>query len=118
MADRTLASRLRERITIQERNQVDNGRGGRRTPAGQGEWRDVATGVFAEIIALRGGEALEHAIVRSSQIWRVTIRARPGITTAMRVVWGSITMDIKTAPPARSGSDELIMTCESGGAGS
>ncbi len=108
-----LSSRLRERVTIQEPNVEDNGRGGRRTPAGQEPWRDVAKEVAAEIVPLRGGEALSQSIQRSTQFYRVTIRKRAGLTTAHRLVWNGIALDIRTAPPSTDRST-LVMTCESG----
>ena len=110
------AGRLRHRVAIQERNQVDNGRGGRRTPDGEDAWRTVASGVFAEVIALRGEEAMRHAVERSVQIWKVTVRPRPGVTTKHRLVWGALTMDIKGAALSVAG-DELVITCESGATG-
>lgn len=111
-----LSSRLRERVSIQESNVVDNGRGGRRTPTGQDPWRDVATDVAAEIIPLRGGEALSIGVERSTQLYRVTIRKRAGVTTAHRLVWLGIPLNIRTAPPSVDRAT-IVMTCESGAPG-
>jgi head-tail adaptor len=108
-----LSSRLREVVSIQEKNLIDNGRGGRTHPAGEPEWKDIATGVRAEIIPLRGGEALNLGIERSTQLYRVTIRRRVGLTTANRLLWGGIALDIRTAPPSTDRAT-LVMTCESG----
>jgi head-tail adaptor len=112
-ASKGLSSRLRERVTLQEPNLIDNGRGGRRTPAGQNAWRDIAQGVAAEVVPLRGGEALSQSIQRSAQFYRVTIRKRPGITTGHRLLWNGIPLDIRTAPPSTDRAT-LVMTCESG----
>lgn len=111
-----LSSRLRERVTIQQSNAIDNGRGGRKVPEGQPAWRDVATKVPAEIVALRGGEALSIAVQRATQFYRVTIRKRPGVTTAHRLVWNGIALDIRTAPPSTDRTT-LVLTCESGALG-
>lgn len=108
-----LSSRLRERVTIQEPNTVDNGRGGRKVPEGQPAWRDVADEVPAEIIPLRGGEALNLGIQRSTQLYRVTVRKRDGLTTANRLLWNGVALDIRTAPPSMDRTT-LVMTCESG----
>ena len=108
------ASRFRERVSIQEPNFVDNGRGGRRTPDGEDTWRDIAANIAAEIIPLRGGEALSIGIQRSTQVYRVTMRKRPGITTANRLMWNGIALDVRTAPPSID-RVTIVMTCESGG---
>lgn len=105
-------------MTIQTRNLVDNGRGGRKVPDGQAEWIDEASGLPAEIIALRGGEALEHAVQRSKQLWRITIRARTGLSTTMRLVWtdpilGLLTGNIRTAALNET-RDGVVMTVETG----
>lgn len=108
------ARRLRERITIEAKNLVDNGKGGRRTPDGEPEWKPALPHpVAAEIIPLRGDEALSRAILKTVQLYRVTVRHRDGITTANRVRWGSVVMNIKSA--ARSvDRRSIVMTCESG----
>lgn len=112
------AGRLRERIIIEEKNQVPNGRGGWKSPEGQPAWKTWLDDRPAEIIPLRGAEALAQGITRSTQIWRVTIRAVAGIKTSMRIRWkdplmGEIVMDIRTAAPNDS-RDGIVMTCESG----
>lgn len=112
-AGKGLSSRLRERIDIEEKNLVSNDKGGRRPPAGEDRWRNFATGVPAEIVPLRGGEALSASIQRSTQLYRVTIRKRPGVNTGQRLVWNGITMDIRTAPPSTDRAT-IVMTCESG----
>lgn len=109
-----LGSRLRERVFIQEPNTVDNGRGGRKVPDGQPAWRDISGEVPAEIVPLRGGEALNLGVQRSTQLYRVTIRKPVGdITTAHRLLWGEVALDIRTAPPSTD-RVTIVMTCESG----
>lgn len=106
--------RLRERITIEAKNLVDNGKGGRKRPEGEPEWKPVfLKPIAAEVIALRGDEALSNAVLRSVQLYRVTIRTRAGITPGNRIVWGAVVMNIKSA--ARSvDRRSIVMTCESG----
>ncbi|WP_169833173.1 head-tail adaptor protein [Sphingomonas panacis] len=107
---------MRHRIDILEPNRVSNGRGGFKTPDGEDPWRLLASRVFAEVIALRGDEAVRNSIERSVQLWRVTIRPRAGVAPTHRLVWNGIAMDIKSAAPNLAG-DELVMTCESGANG-
>lgn len=111
-----LSSRLRERVTLQQSSAVDNGRGGRKVPEGQPAWRDVATKIPAEIVPLRGGEALSIAVQRATQFYRVTIRKRAGVTTAHRLLWNGVALDIRTAPPSTDRATQ-VMTCETGALG-
>lgn len=114
------AGRLRDRVTIQRKNEVDNGAGGRRVPVGGPKWTDVDT-VAAEITPLRGGEAITHLVERNRQLWRVTIRARAGLDTAMQLTWhdqylGTLTANIRSIA-LNDARDGLVMTAESGVAG-
>ena len=106
------AGRLRDEVTIQEPNLVDNKRGGRKPAPGEDAWKDVDT-VHAEIIALRGGEALQNGIQRGTQLWRVTIRIRDDVTPRHRLVWNGTPLNIRTAAPNEE-RDGLVMTAESG----
>lgn len=121
-----LASRLRQRVIVQEQNTEDNGRGGRRVKPGQDAWRQLTNELPAEIIPLRGGEALSLGVQRSTQLYRVTIRISLDplvpwpLTTAHRLIWrtttrggfGDIPLDIRTCPPSTDGRT-IVMTCES-----
>jgi len=109
----TLASRMRDRVTIQQKNLVDNGRGGRKQPDGEPEWLDIAARISAEVIALRGDQALANGVTRNTRLWRVTIRNRSDLDPAQRVVWGNINMDIRVIAPSDD-REALVMTCESG----
>lgn len=107
-------ARYREQLAIQQRNLVDNGRGGRKRPDGDDrDWIDVAGNVAAEVLPLRGDEALQNAVLRAVQIYRVTIRARSGLTPDLRLFWRGQAMNIKTI----AWSDdrrEIVMTCATG----
>lgn len=109
------AGKLRERITIQQKNLVDNGRGGRKRPDGEPEWIDIdEIGVVrAEIIPLRGDEALSNLILRTVQLYRVTIRNRPGILPTHRLMWGETAMNIKSLTRSAD-RREIVMTAETG----
>lgn len=109
------AGRLRDRVRIEIPDQQPNGQGGRRPTPGTSGWKELAT-VWAEVIPLRGDEAIRNNVERSVQLWRVTIRTRRDIQTAHRLVWPKhdIVMDIKSAAPDAQHADALVMTCESG----
>jgi len=107
------AARRRERVSVQQKNLVDNGRGGRARPVGGPEWIDWATGIAAEVMPLRGDEAVENAVLRSTQLYRVTMPARAGVTAAMRILWGEVAMDIKAATLSTDRRD-LVLMCEAG----
>lgn len=110
------AGKLKHRVILQRPSTVDNGRGGRKPNPDNGGWEQVAK-PWAEVIALRGQEAVRENIDRAVQLWKVTIRHRPDVTPMNRLVWGAIVMNIKSAAPNDAG-DGLVMTCESGANGS
>ena len=108
------ARRLRERVTIEAKNLVDNGKGGRKRPDDEPEWKPaLPTPIAAEIIPLRGDEALSSAVLRKIQLYRVTIRHRDGVSTANRLRWGAVVMNIKSATRSID-RRSIVMTCESG----
>lgn len=109
---RVATTRYRQRVRIEERNVVDNGVGGRSTPAGAPKWRPVADRVPAEVIALRGTVATEHLVQHQKQLYRVTVRRRAPLTIEQQLVWGAVVMSIKSCAPSDAG-DALVMTCES-----
>jgi head-tail adaptor len=107
--------KLRARVTVERENLIDNGRGGRARVPGQEAWIPVKT-VWAECIALRGGEALTNLVERSTQLWKVTVRAQTGLTTGMRLTWtdaliGKIVGNIRSLAPNEE-RDGLVMTVE------
>lgn len=112
------AGRLRERVTVEQKNLVDNGKGGRMRPADEPEWwpvKDIPD-LPAEIIPLRGNEAMQEAILRTVQYYRVTIRARADVLPSHRLMWKGTPLNIKAM--ARSvDRREIVMTCESGNPG-
>lgn len=111
------ARKLRDRVTIEAENLIDNGKGGRTRPSGQDAWKAVDT-VWAECLALRGSEALQSVVERSKQLWRVTIRPRGDVTTSMRLTWhdamiGDVVANIRSVAP-NDDRDAFVMTVESG----
>lgn len=111
------ARRLIHRVTLQELHQVDNGRGGKRPADGEDRWRDVDQ-LWAEVLPIRGGEALLDSIERHLATWRVTIRARPGVAPTGRFLWvtpelGQLTLAIQSIGMTEE-RDGLVITCQSG----
>ena len=106
----SLASRLRHRITFQEPNDTADGAGG----VTRG-WSDVAT-VWAEVIPLRSGndESLLDAEMQGTTRLRITTRYRDGITTAMRIVFGTRLFNIRSVVNAEEASVILEITAEEG----
>ncbi|WP_341210678.1 head-tail adaptor protein [Sphingomonas paucimobilis] len=107
--------RLKHQMLLQRPDTIDNGTGGRKKNPVTDGWADVAK-PWAEIIALRGQEAVRENIERAVQLWRVTIRHRDDVTPQMRLVWGAIVMNITAAAPNEAG-DGLVLSCESGANG-
>jgi head-tail adaptor len=107
------AGDLDRRVALQMPDLVDNGRGGRTPNTATGGWATIAR-PWAQLVPLRGEEAVRNLVERHTQLWRVTIRMRPGVTTAHRLLFGSIRMTIQSIA-ANADGDALVMTCESGG---
>lgn len=107
--------RLRHHLVLQRPDKLDNGIGGRRANPATGGWAEVAR-PWAEIVALRGEQAVRENIERAVQLWRVTIRFRGDVTPQHRLVWNETVLAITAAAPNEAG-DGLVLTCESGGHG-
>ena len=79
---------LRERITITKNTLVADGLGG-----STDTWATLAT-VWAEIRPLTSKELEVSGQVQAQGGYRVTIRSRSDVTAAMRITWGSRTLEI------------------------
>lgn len=78
-----LASRLRERVTIEQPERTPDGYGGQEV-----SWSTLAT-VFAEVVPLTQN-VRERSIadqVRAVAAYRVRIRARDDVDASMRLQW-------------------------------
>lgn len=102
------AGQLNRRITIQRPSRADNAHGGAVT-----SWMDV-TGAWAQMIPLRGGEALQEAVLRDVQLWKVTIRFRTEVSTDWRILFKGEALNIRTCADPDGRRRWLVMTCESG----
>lgn len=101
--------KLNRRILIQAPVRTDNGKGGSAK-----SWADVQS-VWAEMIPLRGSEALNQSLLEQRQIWKVTIRHRDDVTPDNRLQFAGRPMNIITAEDPDGMRKWLVMTAESGG---
>ena len=75
------AGKLRHKVTIQRPMEGDNWDTMKR-------WLDVAS-VWALVEPARGREYIELRHANAEETGRITIRYRPDVKPAMRIVWGS-----------------------------
>ncbi len=71
------------------------------TPDGAGGMVDVWSADFYDWVAIwpmSGKEMIENLRVSADITHKVRMRYRTGVTNKMRIVWGSRTLEIKTAP--------------------
>lgn len=102
------AGRLNRRVQIEKPARVPNGAGG----FVKG-WEQIGK-AWAEMIPLRGDEALEHSVQRATQIWKVTMRWRAGVNEQCRLLFAGKPLNITTCEDPDGKRAELVMTCESG----
>lgn len=100
------AGDLNRRVTIQQRATGQNAYGEPNTG-----WTDVAT-VWAAIADVNGREFMAAQATQNAVQTKITIRYRPGIVAAMRVVHGSDIYNIE----AVLGQDRqaLLLMCSRG----
>jgi len=99
---------LNRKIMLQRPTRADNAHGGTVT-----SWSDAAP-AWAQMIPLRGGEALQEAVLRDVQMWKVTIRFRGDVTTDWRIMFDGAPLNIRTCADPDGRRAWLVMTCESG----
>jgi SPP1 family predicted phage head-tail adaptor len=73
-------------------------------------WADVAT-VWASVHPLQGREFLAAQSVQSEVTARITMRYRPGVSAAMRVVHGADLYNITAVIHVKSARAELQLMC-------
>ncbi len=102
---------LRHRLVIQAGQAASDGGGGQSDP-----WADpviVAT-VWGKVEPLTGGERLRAMQIEDRLSHRIVIRYRPGITPAMRIVFGSRVFNIRAAINHEERGRFLELLCEEG----
>lgn len=101
------AGRLRHRITIQRKEQTQNPNTGAMTTT----WATVAT-VWAVVEPLSAREFIAAQAVQSDVSVRITMRYRPGITSAMRLLHDGKTYNITgVLADKASGREYITLPC-------
>lgn len=108
------AGALRHRIDIQQLV-IDRDDDGRRTE----DWQTIRTSdepelIPAEIVPLSGREFIAAQAVQAGVNTRITIRWRPGVRAAMRVVHDGDIYNIKAALPDPTLRRHISLMCETG----
>ncbi len=102
---------LRHRLVIQAERSTSDGGGGQSDP-----WADpviIAT-VWGKVEPLTGAERLRAMQIEDRFRHRIIIRHRPGITPAMRIVFGSRVFNIRAAINREERDRFLELLCEEG----
>lgn len=102
------AGRLRQRVRIEQNNPVRVGAGR------EDAWSAIATNVPAEVLPKNGGEIFAQGLERSTQFYAITIRFRTDIKVEHRLIWGDITMAIRTCADPGNRRESLLIVAESG----
>lgn len=102
------AGLLRHRVTIQARSVVRDAAGGEAET-----WVDQPPPVWARVRPLNGRELLSANQIQAETTHEVTMRYRPGLTSAHRLLFGTRILHI-AAPPANVDERgiELVMLCK------
>ena len=100
------AGELDQRVTLQRREQGED-------EAGQpfDAWVNVAT-VWAAVRPLRANDLIRADALTNIMDVKVTLRYRPGITSAMKVTHGADTYRIESVVDVKSGRRELELLCK------
>lgn len=110
MSSTDLNSRLCQRITIQAAD-LAAGAGGHFTV----DWDEVAE-VWAEVIPLDGryasAETLRDEQVQSTPRYRITIRYRSDVTSAMRILYGDRILQIRSVVDDGERHETLVMLAD------
>jgi len=99
---------LSKRVTIQQRTTTLSASGAQSTT-----WADVQA-VWAAIVPMSGRELLAAQSVRSEVTHQVTIRYRRGITTSMRLSYGSRFFNIHAIMDDLERHRQLTVMCSEG----
>jgi len=102
------AGDLNRRITIQRRQAGQDGYGQRL--AG---WDNVIT-CWAAITPLSGRELITAQAVQAETTHEITIRHRPGIVAAMRVLYGARRFDVHSVIDPDTSHHTLTLLCSEG----
>ena len=98
---------LRHRVTLQEFVEIVDEYG---TPIGEG-WEDIAT-VWAAVEPITGREYIELHNTQSELSHKVTMRYRPGVTPANRLLFNGRQFDIQSVLNLEERNRELVLMCK------
>jgi SPP1 family predicted phage head-tail adaptor len=103
------AGKLRHKIALQSRSTSLSGEG---IPVET--WTDVAgaSSVPASLEPLKGHEYFQAAAVAAENTIPVTIRYRPGVTAALRILYGTRILNIRNVVDVEERHIKLILMCE------
>lgn len=105
------SGKLDKRVTIQQLSAASPARNDVGEP--NETWVAVAT-VWASVEPLQGREYWAQQQIQSEVSIRLRIRYRSGLTTKMRVVYGSKIFDIKSIIDPQEKHEELQLMCSEG----
>lgn len=100
------AGNLRRRLTIQQKGTVTRNSHGEEVIT----WKTYAT-VWGEVSPLTGREYLAAQEAQSAVNVRVRMRYLAGVTTAMRVLYGSRVLEIEAVLNYQERNRELVLMC-------
>lgn len=98
--------KLNKQITLQQQRPSKDGEG-----ISISVWVDLAT-IWASVEPIRGREYFQAAAVGAESTVRIRIRYREGITTDLRVLYGSRKFNIRSAIDPEERHRELHLMCE------
>lgn len=101
----SLAAKLRHRVTLQGKTTEGDGQGGFAET-----WGDVAD-LWVNLDPLKGVERIQAQQLQTPNTHRVLLRYRSGITTAMRLRYGTRIFDIKEVINEGEGNRTLRLMC-------
>ncbi|GAB6174503.1 phage head closure protein [Paradesulfitobacterium aromaticivorans] len=97
--------KLKHQVTIQQNNPSQDAEG-----VMVENWVDIAT-VWAAVQPLQGRELLAAQSIAAEVTTRIRIRFRAGITSAMRILYGSRVFDIQAPIDPEEKHQELNLLC-------
>lgn len=101
--------RMRHRIIIQQSTQTQNAYG---EPVDS--WSAFSDPLWAEVSPVQGREFWAQQQAQSEVTHRVRVRYVPGVTTAMRVMFGSRIFAVKSVIDVKEEHKELQLMCREG----
>jgi len=119
----TIAARLRHRVQIQERIEVQDSETGdvsftwapiSLSLSTSTSSSEAASSVPAEVLTGAGREFSGAGTKQSETDARINMRWFPGLTTAMRIVWQSQNYDITSIETDITGRREYRLRCKEG----